>query len=180
MRYALAILLVLIGLSSAQSTFSGGTTKPGPSVSTSPSVPVITSPVQQDIYLTSRTEYILSDQNKAGVAVILSAWQPGTPTDTLVPNVDIYITGNTSTGSTFTKRMVNTGTSGNVIVEWFFGDKNDKSWILNFSQDPNDPYAPGSAFTTVSSYIPEDKNPSFTNKETIEGAYDFQPVTIHP
>ena len=166
MRYALVILLVLIGLSSAQSPFSGGPVTPGPSVSTPPSGYVITPPVQpQDIYLTSRTEYTRDNQNRPGVVILLSAWQPGTPNDTPVPGVNIYITG----GPTYKK--VTTGQSGYIFVKWPFDDSDmGRDWSLSFSPDPNDPYAPGSAATNVCAHVPDDLS-SFTPLDKILNAY---------
>ena len=151
-RYVLVVLLLLIGLCSAQGPFSGGTVI----------LPGTTQP--QDIYIISRTEYTL-DNNAPGVVILLSAWQFGTPNDVEVPGVNIYITGGP------TDRIATTGPSGYIFVKWpFTANDVDRDWALIFSPDPNDPYAPGSASTTVCTHVPDDLN-AFTELSEILNAY---------
>jgi hypothetical protein len=164
MRYALVVLLVLIGLcSSAQSNpFSGGTVIPYGTQPAQPQPP-------QNIYIISRTEYMLDDThlNEPGVAILLSAWQSGTPNGDEVPGVDIYITGGP------TQRRATTDRFGYIFVKWPFADSDkEKDWYLQFSLDPKDPYAPGSASTSVCAHVPEDKS-SFTNLSDILGPYSI-------
>ena len=170
-RYVLVVLLVLMGLCQAISPFDEGAIVGGsggyiPSVSIpyEENVPVPIPVEPQDIYIISRTEYTL-DNNAPGVVILLSAWQSGTPNDVEVPGVNIYITGGP------TDRIATTGPSGYIFVKWpFTANDVDRDWALIFSPDPNDPYAPGSASTTVCTHVPDDLN-AFTELSEILNAY---------
>ena len=129
---------------------------------------------QDNIYLASRTDYILDSYSphEPGVLTLLSAWQQGTMNGALVPGKDIYITVfEEGTAVPHEKLLVNTQDNGYVFFKWIFEEsEKNKSWIICFSPDMADPYAPGSAMTTVSSWIPEDKY-SYTSESEFAEAY---------
>jgi hypothetical protein len=139
--------------------------------------PVVGNPPPQNegTYLESRTEYIRDDTNNKmlpGVLILLSAWKHGTTTDELVPNTPIYITI-LEEGSKVIhlESTVTTGVNGYVFFKWIFNDsEKNKKWIINFSPDSSDPYAPGYTATTVGSYIPDDLS-AFTLESEIVSAY---------
>jgi len=129
---------------------------------------------QDNIYLVSRTDYILDYfyPNNPGVLTLLSAWQPGTPNDVPVPYKEIYITiSEEGNANPYESIVVTTEGNGQVFFKWIFDESEmDKSWIINFSPDSGDPYASGSALTTVSSWIPEDTY-SFAPESDFANAY---------
>lgn len=136
-----------------------------------------TNPVDPTLYIESRTEYINDIDKKPGVLTQLSAWKHGINGNELVPYTIIAVTaieegnqGNPMTTS------VTTEDNGYVFFRWIFEEnEKGKSWILHFSPDPNDPYAPGSTTATVSSYIPEDLS-AFSPERTIFDAYPGESV----
>ena len=135
-----------------------------------------------EIFIKSRTDYILSDlppyEDKPGILILLSTWQIEDGKEALVPYKDIYITISEEGKGVYREKQVTTGDNGQVFFKWTFkenqDDKNaneyDKSWVVNLSPDSSDPYAPGSALTTVSSWIPEDTY-SFTKESVIANVY---------
>jgi hypothetical protein len=139
-------------------------------------------PQRNDISIQSRTDYALSDvipnNVRPAVLIMLSTWQIKEGEQALAPNNDIYIyrteEGQANSG-TVVRGPVTIGNNGYVILKWI-PDINErkKAWIFNFSPVSDNPYAPGSAATTISPF-PEDTS-SFKSESDYRKDYRGQQI----
>ncbi len=95
-----------------------------------------------DLYLTSRTEYILQNINDEtehdifhpGILILFGAWDAN---DKLVPwtkiNIDIYEEGSSNP---YKSTWIETADKGYAFYRWIWDDREkDKHWIIQFSTD---------------------------------------------